>query len=174
MRTGVALVLGGSRSGKSAYGERLAMESGLERVYIATARPGDEEMAKRIAEHRARRDDNWRTVEAHERLESALAAEAGEGKAVLIDCLTVWLSNIMLIGADAEARTAALCEAARRADGLVVLVSNEVGLGIVPETALGRQFRDLQGRLNQAIAALSDRVVFMAAGLPLYLKGGPE
>jgi adenosylcobinamide kinase/adenosylcobinamide-phosphate guanylyltransferase len=170
MKQGVALVLGGARSGKSVYAEKLVAESGLTPVYIATAKAGDVEMAERIAEHRARRDPAWRTVEAPEALEAALAESAGEGRAVLVDCLTLWLSNLMLAGADVDARTQNLCESARRLPGLTVFVSNEVGLGLVPDTPLGRRFRDAQGRLNQAVATVADRVVFMAAGLPLVLK----
>lgn len=168
------LVLGGARSGKSAYAERLVAESGLEAVYVATAAAGDEEMAARIEAHRARRDPSWRTVEAPDRLENVLRQEADEGRAVLVDCLTLWLSNLMLADADVEARTERLVETARGAKGLRVLVSNEVGLGLVPETPLGRRFRDAQGRLNQAVAGVADRVVFMAAGLPLMLKGISE
>lgn len=168
------LVLGGGRSGKSAYGEKLVIQSGLAPVYIATAEARDEEMCQRIAEHQARRGVGWRTVEAPEKLEYALAAEAGEDKAVLVDCLTLWLSNIMESSDDIDLRCQALCDTVSRLPGLVVLVSNEVGLGLVPETPLGRRFRDAQGWLNQAVAAVADRVVFMAAGLPLALKGGLE
>ncbi|HEX9905262.1 MAG TPA: bifunctional adenosylcobinamide kinase/adenosylcobinamide-phosphate guanylyltransferase [Propylenella sp.] len=171
MREGVVLVLGGARSGKSAYAERLVTESGLTPVYVATAEAGDAEMAARIAEHRARRGAGWTTVEAPDRLEQILAREAGAGRALLVDCLTLWLSNIMLAGADAEARCRALADAAPRLPGLVVFVSNEVGLGLVPDTPLGRRFRDAQGRLNQAMAAVAAQVVFMAAGLPVVLKG---
>ena len=171
MKAGIVLVLGGARSGKSAYAEGLVAASGLQAVYVATAAPGDAEMAERIAEHRRRRGAAWRTVETPDDLEGALAREAGEGRAVLVDCLTLWLSNVMLAGADVEKRGAALVEAARKVAGLRVFVSNEVGLGLVPETPLGRRFRDAQGRLNQAMAAVADHVVFMAAGLPLVLKG---
>lgn len=167
----MVLVLGGARSGKSAYGERLVAESGLDAVYIATAQPGDAEMAERIAEHRRRRGPAWRTVEEPEALEARLGEVAGEGRAVLVDCLTLWLSNLMLAGADAVSRTESVCRTARTLPGLVIFVSNEVGLGLVPETPLGRRFRDAQGRLNQAVAAAADRVVFVAAGLPLVLKG---
>jgi adenosylcobinamide kinase/adenosylcobinamide-phosphate guanylyltransferase len=167
------LVLGGTRSGKSAYAEKLATESGLAPVYVATAAAGDAEMAERIAEHRVRRGPAWRTVEEPERLEATLSAEAGGGRALVVDCLTLWLSNLMLAGADVQARTRALCETTQRLPGLIVFVSNEVGLGLVPENALGRRFRDAQGRLNQAVAEIADRVVFMAAGLPLLLKGSP-
>jgi adenosylcobinamide kinase/adenosylcobinamide-phosphate guanylyltransferase len=171
MKAGIVLVLGGARSGKSAYAERLVAASGLETVYIATATPGDAEMAERIGEHRRRRGGAWRTVEAPDDLEGALVREAGAGRAVMVDCLTLWLSNLMLAGADVEERGAALIEAARKVAGLRVFVSNEVGLGLVPETPLGRRFRDAQGRLNQAMAAVANHVVFMAAGLPLALKG---
>lgn len=173
MKKGIALVLGGARSGKSAFAEGLAMRSGHDRVYIATAEAGDAEMTARIAEHRARRGDGWRTVEAPHRLEDAIAREAVEGRALVVDCLTLWLSNLMLAGIDMELRVHALCRTIGTLPGLAVLVSNEVGLGLVPDTPLGRRFRDAQGRLNQAVAAIADRVVFMAAGLPLELKGSP-
>jgi adenosylcobinamide kinase/adenosylcobinamide-phosphate guanylyltransferase len=113
-------------------------------------------------------------VEAPDRLEDALENEAEAERAVLVDCLTLWLSNLMLADADVEARGRRLCAAAARAPGLRVLVSNEVGLGLVPDNPLGRRFRDAQGRLNQAVAAAADRVVFMAAGLSLDLKGMPR
>ena len=171
MTGGTVLVLGGARSGKSAFAEKLALESGLELVYIATAEPGDAEMAERIAHHRARRGAAWRVVEAPQALEAALVEQCGEGKAVLVDCLTLWLSNLMLPGADVKARGRGLREASRRLPGLKIFVSNEVGLGLVPETPLGRNFRDVQGRLNQAMAEAADRVIFVAAGLPLHLKG---
>lgn len=171
---GTVLVLGGGRSGKSAYAERLVMQSGLDPVYVATARASDAEMRRRIAAHRARRGPAWRTVEEPEKLEYALVAEAADDRAVLVDCLTLWLSNIMETGDDVELRCQALCDTVSRLAGLVVLVSNEVGLGLVPETPLGRRFRDAQGQLNQSVAAVADRAVFIAAGLPLALKGGLE
>ncbi len=173
MKAGIVLVLGGARSGKSAHAERIVAESGLDRVYIATGEPGDAEMAERIAQHRSRRGEGWRTVEEPHRLEEALVAEAGDGRAVLVDCLTLWLSNLMFAGADVEDRGRVLCQTARRLPGLLVFVSNEVGLGLVPETQLARRFRDAQGRLNQAVAEMADRVIFIAAGLPLVLKGAP-
>jgi adenosylcobinamide kinase/adenosylcobinamide-phosphate guanylyltransferase len=171
MKEGFVLVLGGARSGKSAYAERLVCESGLDAVYLATATPGDHEMEERISEHRSRRGHKWRTVEAPDALETTLEREAGEGRAVLVDCLTLWLTNILLAGADTEARSRSLAETAQKASGLRVFVSNEVGLGLVPDTPLGRRFRDAHGRLNQTMAAAADKVVFMAAGLPLVLKG---
>jgi adenosylcobinamide kinase / adenosylcobinamide-phosphate guanylyltransferase len=173
MKHGLALVLGGARSGKSAFAESLVGASGLAPVYLATAEARDGEMAERIVHHRARRGPAWRTIEEPLALEAVLAEQAREGAAVLVDCLTLWLSNLMHAGDEPEARASALCAQARALPGLIVFVSNEVGLGLVPETPLGRRFRDAQGRLNQAVAAVADRVVFTAAGLPLYLKGHP-
>lgn len=164
------LVLGGARSGKSRFAERLACESGLARVYLATATAGDDEMRARIAHHRTQRGDGWRTVEESLALVDALSREAGEGRVVLVDCLTLWLSNLMHAGRDVEAETKALADWLRDTRHSVLLVSNEVGLGLVPETPLGREFRDAQGRLNQAIAAVAPNVAFVAAGLPLWLK----
>jgi len=164
------LVLGGARSGKSRFAEQLACESGLARVYLATATAGDDEMRARIAHHRAQRGDGWRTAEEPLALVDALTREAGEGRVVLVDCLTLWLSNLMHAARDVEAETKALAEWLRDARHPVLLVSNEVGLGLVPETPLGRDFRDAQGRLNQTIAAAVPNVAFVAAGLPLWLK----
>jgi adenosylcobinamide kinase / adenosylcobinamide-phosphate guanylyltransferase len=173
MRSGTVLVLGGARSGKSSYAERLVAESGLTPLYVATAHAGDAEMAERIAHHRARRGSEWPTLEEPEALEAALSDNAGEGRALLVDCLTLWLSNIMLAGADLGRRTESLCRTLTGLPGLSVFVSNEIGMGLVPDNRLGREFRDAQGRLNQAVAAIADRVVFVAAGLPLFLKGAP-
>jgi adenosylcobinamide kinase/adenosylcobinamide-phosphate guanylyltransferase len=167
----VTLILGGARSGKSRYAETLVMSAAGGGIYIATAAPGDDEMAARIAEHRARRDASWRTVEAPLDLAGTVLAHSDPARPILVDCLTLWLSNLMLAGRVAEHETENLCGALRAARGPVVLVANEVGLGLVPETPLGRQFRDAAGRLNQQVAALADRVVFVAAGLPLMLKG---
>jgi adenosylcobinamide kinase/adenosylcobinamide-phosphate guanylyltransferase len=166
----VTLVLGGARSGKSRYAERLIEETSVQGTYIATAEPGDAEMASRIAAHRARRGSFWHTVEAPIEVPSVIAGEAASDRPLLIDCLTLWLSNLLLADKCVEAETATLSAALREAAGPVVLVANEVGLGLVPETPLGRRFRDAAGRLNQEIAALADRVVFVAAGLPLVLK----
>ncbi|MBL8575302.1 MAG: bifunctional adenosylcobinamide kinase/adenosylcobinamide-phosphate guanylyltransferase [Hyphomicrobiaceae bacterium] len=171
----VELVLGGARSGKSRYGERRC-EGAAAPLYIATAQAFDDEMAARIDHHRARRDGRWSTVEVPldlaDALDAACADAAGRSQPVLVDCLTLWLTNVMLGGRDVEAETARLLAALARATRPVILVSNEVGLGLVPETALGRAFRDAQGRLNQAVAAVAGRVVFIAAGLPLVMKGG--
>ena len=164
------LVLGGARSGKSAFAEQLARAAAADCVYLATASADDDEMRERIAHHRARRGAGWRTIEEPLALAAVLAREAGAGRALLVDCLTLWLSNLMHAERDVEAEIRALVGCLREANGAVVLVSNEVGLGLVPQTPLGRRFRDAQGRLNQAVAAIADDVVFIAAGLPLWLK----
>ncbi|MCI0431692.1 MAG: bifunctional adenosylcobinamide kinase/adenosylcobinamide-phosphate guanylyltransferase [Rhodospirillales bacterium] len=168
------LVLGGARSGKSRYAEGLVIASGLERIYIATAQAWDEEMTIRITEHRRRRaEQGWRTVEEPLDLAATLVRETGAGHAVLVDCLTLWLNNVMLGGNDVDAAVGRLIDQLPSLPGAVVLVSNEVGLCIVPDTALGRRFRDAQGRLNQSLAATVPRVVFVTAGLPVVLKGAP-
>jgi adenosylcobinamide kinase / adenosylcobinamide-phosphate guanylyltransferase len=166
----LTLVLGGARSGKSRFAEGLVTALPPPWRYIATAEALDEEMRARIAEHRRRRGEMWETVEAPRQLTEAIAATGAHG-VILIDCLTLWLTNIMLAEQDIAAETAKLLDAVARADKPVIAVSNEVGLGIVPENALARRFRDAQGRLNAEIAAIAGRVVFMAAGLPLTLKG---
>jgi adenosylcobinamide kinase/adenosylcobinamide-phosphate guanylyltransferase len=166
----VTLVLGGARSGKSAHAERLMAKHDGAPVYIATAEPGDDEMAERIAAHRARRGEGWRTVEAPIELAAAVRAEAIAGNAVLVDCLTIWLSNLLFAARDVDADMAGLMAALDEAEGPVVLVSNEVGLGIVPENALARAFRDHAGRLNQMVAQAADTVVLVVAGLPMTLK----
>lgn len=165
------LVLGGARSGKSAHAERLARETGLIRVYIATAQAFDDEMRERIARHQSdRADDGWRTIEEPIGLAAVIARQARPDTVLLVDCLTLWLSNIMLGERDVARMQAALISILETAKGPVILVSNEVGMGIVPETKLGRAFRDAQGRLNQAVAGVVPRVLFVAAGLPLILK----
>lgn len=164
------LVLGGARSGKSVFGERLVTGSGLARIYLATATASDDEMSDRIAHHRARRGEGWTTIEEPLGLVDALTQHAGRGRAVLVDCLTLWLFNLMEAGRDPEVEARRLARYLGVAAGPIVLVSNEVGLGLVPETPLGRAFRDAQGRLNQTIAAAVPNVAFIAAGLPLWLK----
>lgn len=168
----IELVLGGARSGKSAYAERQAKESGLAVVFIATAQPLDEEMAARIARHRVERPAAWRTVEEPLRLAEALRREAEARRCLVVDCLSLWLSNLLLAGREAEVDK--LLEALPALPGRLILVSNEVGFGIVPENALARRFRDEQGRLNQAIARFADDVTLVAAGLPLALKRTPQ
>jgi len=178
----VTLVLGGARSGKSTYAEKLVtgtLFGGAPRpaVYIATAEAGDVEMATRIMAHRARRGVGWTTVEEPlrlaEALEGAQARTESRGQPVLVDCLTLWLSNLMHVGADLDEATDALLQVLGDGGSPVVCVSNEVGLGLVPETPLGRSFRDAQGRLNMRIAERADRVILMAAGLPLTMKDRP-
>jgi adenosylcobinamide kinase/adenosylcobinamide-phosphate guanylyltransferase len=166
---GLTFILGGARSGKSLHAERLASAFAPPWTYIATAQAHDEEMRERIALHRDRRDRRWRTLEAPLDLAGALET-AGEGTPVLVDCLTLWLSNHMLAGRDLEAEARRLVERLKRPKGPWFAVANEVGLGIVPETALGRRFRDEAGRLNQRVAEAAGRVVFMVAGLPMQVK----
>lgn len=165
----VELILGGARSGKSALAEQRALESGLGVIYVATGQPGDAEMAARIAHHRARRPEDWACAEEPLRLAAALPAHANPGRCVIVDCLTLWLTNILL--ADCfEKEMAAFLDVLPRLPGRVLLVSNEVGCGIVPANELARRFADEQGRLNQRVAALCGRVTLVAAGLPLELK----
>ncbi|MBS0527223.1 MAG: bifunctional adenosylcobinamide kinase/adenosylcobinamide-phosphate guanylyltransferase [Proteobacteria bacterium] len=174
----VTLVLGGARSGKSTHAEKLATGSlygapPQPAVYIATAQAGDVEMATRIAAHRLRRGSHWKTLEEPLKLDEALAAAAAHGRPVLVDCLTLWLTNVMLSGGDVDAATDDLLRALEGLAVPVVFVSNEVGLGIVPDTPLGRAFRDAQGRLNMRMADRADRVILMTAGLSLTLKDRP-
>jgi adenosylcobinamide kinase / adenosylcobinamide-phosphate guanylyltransferase len=165
----LTLVLGGARSGKSRHAERLVSALPPPWFYIATGEPRDNEMAARIAEHRARRGARWQTVEAPRELVGALAA-APAAAAILVDCLTLWLSNVMLAGSEIEAEIARLERALIERDGATVLVANEVGMGIVPDNALARRFRDVAGRLNQRFAAAADRVVLLVAGIPVQVK----
>jgi adenosylcobinamide kinase/adenosylcobinamide-phosphate guanylyltransferase len=167
------LILGGARSGKSRTALQLAESTSTERTYIATAQAYDNEMRERIAQHRAERDGSWRTVDAPLELTEAVQAQTGPGKAVLVDCLTLWLSNVILAERDAIHETDRLVQAVRDAQGPLILVSNEVGQGIVPSTPLGRTFRDEQGRLNQRVAEACDAVIFVAAGCPILLKPAP-
>lgn len=167
---GLTLILGGARSGKSRLAEQLAERRAGTAVYIATAEAHDDEMRSRIAEHRARRGGRWRSIEAPVAVAEVLRALPPETGVVLVDCLTLWLSNLMHAGRDIGTETAELLAALQAVAFPVLLVSNEVGLGIVPDNRLARDFRDHQGRLNQAVAALADHVIFTAAGLPLVLK----
>ena len=161
-------MLGGARSGKSRHAEGLITRLAPPWVYIATAQAFDDEMRARIAEHQAWRLDGWHTLEAPVDLAGAIIRAAG--RPVLIDCLTLWLTNLMLGSRDIAAATATLEAALDARAEPAVIVSNEVGLGIVPETPLGRAFRDEAGRLNQRMAARADRVLFMVAGLPMTVK----
>ena len=165
------LILGGARSGKSHRALSLAEARAPQRVFIATAEALDDEMSDRIARHKDERGPGWETVEVPLDLVSALETHAHPDRICVVDCLTLWLSNLMHHGRDIEAETSALCEVLLSACGPILLVSNEVGLGLVPETPLGRSFRDAQGRLNQAVAGVCGTVEFVAAGLPLTLKG---
>lgn len=167
---GLTLVLGGARSGKSAHAERLAVASGLAPVYVATAQGLDDEMALRIAAHRARRGPAWCTLEEPLDLVGTLQRECTPERIVLVDCLTMWLTNLMVAERAVEAASAQLIEALPRLPGGVILVSNEVGLGIVPDNAMARRFIDHAGWLHQGIAMQADAVFLMTAGLPHRLK----
>jgi adenosylcobinamide kinase/adenosylcobinamide-phosphate guanylyltransferase len=169
-QTALTLVTGGARSGKSRFAEGLVTATQKPRVYIATAQAWDDEMRSRIADHRNQRGADWTTVDAPHDLAGALRAVDG-GAAVLVDCLTLWLTNVMLAEADIAAESAALLEALAACPAPVTVVTNELGWSIVPENALARRFRDAQGRLNQQIAAQADRVITVISGLPLVLKG---
>lgn len=169
------LILGGARSGKSALAEKLARESCLAVSYIATATAGDGEMSERIAHHQARRPAAWRVVEEPIRLAAALRANAALDRCLIVDCLTLWLNN--LLASDDESlfrrEREVLLQTLPTLPGRILLVSNEVGLGIVPLGELSRRFCDEAGRLHQDLARTCDRAVFVAAGLPLVLKGSP-
>jgi adenosylcobinamide kinase/adenosylcobinamide-phosphate guanylyltransferase len=165
----LTFVLGGARSGKSSHAEARVTALPAPWTYIATAQAFDDEMAERIALHRARREAGWETVDAPLDLAGTLEAVA-DGRPVLIDCLTLWLSNHMLADHDVEGESRRLADLLARPRGPWFVVSNEVGLGIVPDNALARRFRDAAGRLNQKVAAVADEVLFMAAGLPMRVK----
>jgi adenosylcobinamide kinase/adenosylcobinamide-phosphate guanylyltransferase len=181
------LIIGGVRSGKSALANARARQSGLTVVYLATARAEDQEMARRVAHHRAERPHHWVSVEEPLHLAAALHRHAGAGTCILVDCLTLWLSNLFFAGrAAAQAQsgepidcpllageTAALLQCLPALPGRLILVSNEVGSGIVPVSAVGRLFADEQGRLNQSVAAACECVTLTVAGLPLELKSAP-
>ena len=164
------LALGGARSGKSGFAERLARQSGLARIYVATGQAWDAEMAERIARHREDRGDGWETVEAPLAVAEVIAREAAPERVVLVDCLTLWLSNLMADGDDPDPQVRRLCAVLGAQQSPVVLVTNELGLGIVPENALARRFRDEHGWMNQAVAGVADEVWMAVSGLPLRLK----
>ena len=166
------LVIGGARSGKSRFAQALAEAHGGDITLIVTAEILDAEMATRVDKHRAERPAHWHVIEAAIELPEAIQSVCVTERFVLVDCLTLWLSNVLCVKPDTlESRVNALCAAVSAAQGQLVLVSNEVGWSIVPENALARAFRDEQGRLNQMIAAVADQVTLVAAGLPLVLKG---
>ncbi len=165
----VSLVLGGARSGKSRYAEDTITALPPPWTYVATAEAWDEEMRERIEQHKARRGAGWRTLEAPLALAQALQ-RAPAAQPLLIDCLTLWLTNLLMAEADIEGETAALEEMLRKRQAPTLLVGNEVGLGIVPENALARRFRDEAGRLHQRLAGGSGSVIFMVAGLPMTVK----
>lgn len=172
MQNEIILVLGGARSGKSGYAQRLAEARWKRPLFLATAEARDEEMAKRVKTHRRRRGRRWECVEEPLDLAGILADRSLRCDGILVDCLTIWLSNVLLREGEAACgrRTAALLRALRRRLRPVILVVNEVGMGIVPEDALARKFRDLAGWLNQDVAAAADTVVWVAAGIPVFLK----
>ncbi|MBP2549220.1 adenosylcobinamide kinase/adenosylcobinamide-phosphate guanylyltransferase [Neorhizobium galegae] len=167
----ITFVLGGARSGKSRFAEGLATESGLQKHYVATGQAWDDEMRHRIAQHRADRGDGWVTHDVPIDLAAALTQIASPDRIVLVDCLTLWLTNLMMAERPVEEEARQMVASLDRLSGPVVFVSNEVGLGIVPENRMARQFRDYAGRLHQQLAAVSDTVFFIAAGLPLKMKG---
>lgn len=167
----VTLVLGGARSGKSAFAEGLVERASDARLYLATGQAWDGEMRERIASHQARRGPGWETMEAPVDLSRTLESHARADRPVLVDCLTLWVTNLMLGEHDIAKAFDGLAATLPGLKGPVVFVSNEVGLGIVPDNALARAFRDHAGRLHQSIASLADEVYFVAAGLPLKMKG---
>jgi adenosylcobinamide kinase / adenosylcobinamide-phosphate guanylyltransferase len=167
----MTFVLGGARSGKSAFAERLAAETGLHRHYLATGQAYDDEMRQRIERHQVDRGDGWSTHEVPLHLAQKLRQIRTTGSVVLVDCLTLWVTNLMMAEDDVEKASLDLVESLSGQDGHLILVSNEVGLGIVPDNRMAREFRDHAGRLHQRIAAIADEVYFVAAGLPLKMKG---
>jgi len=170
--SGSVFVLGGARSGKSGFAERLVMESGLERHYVATGRAYDDEMRSRIQAHRLQRGEGWQTHEEPLLLVETLRKLDAPGRVILIDCLTLWVTNLMMEAEETIATQSSLFAAhVEKAKARLVIVSNEVGLGIVPENKMARAFRDHAGRLHQQVAAAANEVHFVAAGLSLKMKG---
>ena len=166
-----ALILGGARSGKSTYAEKLAIDTGRPKLYIATATRLDDEMNARIDHHIARRDNSWQTIEETIKIASIITDKNWRDHVILVDCLTLWMSNLMFAeGEDIAKRRNELCDAVKASAAKVILVTNEVGLGIVPMHPVSRRFRDEAGWLHQALAQVCDTVAFMAAGLPMHLK----
>lgn len=170
MLPAVTLVLGGVNSGKSSFAERLALDAGLPRVYIATAQCYDAEMKQKITDHQRQRGPDWTTIEAPFDVAGAIASTE-PNSVILIDCLSMWITNHLLSETDFPSFVDTTLAAIHAAESPIIIVSNEVGLGGVSDNALARSFAKTQGRLNQQIAAFADRVVFVAAGLPMWLKG---
>lgn len=168
---GATLILGGGRSGKSAFAEKLVLNCGLKPVYIATAQVWDDEMRQRVDAHIARRGENWTCIEASDALEEALRDADKDGNAILVDCLTMWITNLMMAEANLSARISSLVEQIEAISAPIALVTNEVGLGIVPENKMAREFRDHAGVLHQKMGAIANEVYFVAAGIPLRMKG---
>lgn len=171
------LVIGGARSGKSRTAEALAVHTAsllhTPLVYVATAQSRDDEMAQRISQHQMQRGDGWHTIEETIAIADVITDDAHEGKVILVDCLTLWLSNLMEAQHDVAGHSSLLCTAIQQTQADVIFVANEVGLGIVPDNKLARDFRDLAGLMNQQVASVCDQVIFMAAGLPMVMKGEP-
>ena len=166
----VTLILGGARSGKSREAERLVEESGLEPIYIATAEALDNEMRTRIEKHQARRGQLWQTIEEPLRLTETLQSVTAQGRALMVDCLTLWLTNLMVHDLPVEDEVDRLIDGLDRLSGATVFVSNEVGQGVMPTNAMARAFIDHAGLLHQRLAFKADRVLMMTAGLPQQLK----
>ena len=166
----LSVIVGATASGKSAFAEKLVVDSGLHRIYLATAQAHDDEMRAKICEHQTSRGPNWQTIEAPLDLSEPLASATGND-IVLLDCATLWLTNHLLADNDLAQAQTELLNALSACKARVVVVSNEVGAGIVPDNALARQFRQAQGQLNQALAAKADLVACVIAGLPMVLKG---
>jgi len=167
----IRLILGGARSGKSRQAEQWAQATGLDVTYIATAQAHDDEMCERISRHREDRPHHWVTIEEPLQLAPAIVAHQAPDRCLLIDCLTLWVTNQLLANADMPAERHELCDALKTAQGTIILVSNETGMGVVPMGELSRRFTDEAGWLNQSIAGLADQVVLMVAGIPMLLKG---
>ncbi len=167
----ITLVLGGSRSGKSWYCEQLAAKTERRKLYVATAQALDEEMLMRVAGHRARRGDEWSVIEAPIDISGVISAKNNEKSVILIDCLTLWLSNLLGAGLNIVEYSDLLIDSLKSTESEVILVSNEVGMGIVPDNALARQFRDYAGILHQRVAEVADLLVLMVAGVPMIVKG---
>ena len=168
----ITLILGGTRSGKSAYGEMLALKNFSSPIYIFTAQAWDDEMKSRIKTHKKRREGkNWKDIEAPIELGTAIKNNATSNNCILVDCLTLWLTNILLAGQDIDDAINELLQMIKACPGEIILISSEVGLGIVPENSMARQFRDFSGKLHQKLAIEAENVLLMVAGIPMVVKG---